>query len=51
MIGRIQRTWDSLDEYNNAECNLYEDKIKVNKKRIQLLTRENLFEIDVNTND
>ena len=27
------------------------DKIKVNKQRIQQLTRDNLFEIDVNTND
>ena len=51
MVFRIQRTWESLDYYNHTECTRIEDKIKVNKRHIQQLTRENLFEMDVNTND
>ena len=51
MLSKIEKKWSLLDEHKNAECKMLEDKIKSNKLCIQQLTRENLFEIDVNTND
>ena len=51
MVSKIQRVHEKLDQFANPECIMIEDKIRINKLRIQQLTRENLFEIDVNTND
>jgi len=35
--------------YENTLCVQYEDKIKQNKKQIQLVMEENLFELEVGT--
>ena len=51
LLSKIEKKWSLLDAHKNAECKRLEDQIKSNKLCIQQLTRENLFEIDVNTND
>ena len=43
--------WKQLEMFKNPECLLLENTIKENKLRIQQLTRENLFEMDVSTAD
>ena len=50
-IERIQKLWRRLHRHRNQEVVRIQNEIRKNKRSINELTRENLFELDVNHND
>lgn len=51
LIAKIETLWRRLNRRKNQEIVSIQNEIKRNKKHIAELTRENLFELDVNFQD
>ena len=50
-IQKIQRVWRRLNKHGNTEAVRMQNEIKRNKRQIQDLMRENLFELDINQHE
>ena len=51
LVNAIQKLWSRLNRRGNQKMVKMQNEIKRNQKTIADLTRENLFELDVNFHD
>ena len=50
-LDRIEALWKKLEYYRESECRAVKIQINQNKKRLFELTRDNVFELEVQTVD
>ena len=50
-LDRIEGLWRKLERHHNSEAVKIQIQIDQNKKRLNELTRENIFELEVQTAD
>jgi len=51
LLDKIEKLWRKLEQHRNSEAVQIQTQIEHNRRRIEQLTRDNIFELEVQTAD